>query len=312
MTAETIPAALRGRWWLTTAVAALAAVAVAAAAADAFSPTAAVSWLLVTAVPLGYTLWFLRESLALNHPPKPSDAADVADATDAPNAADTADTTDTADTSDATAPDAASDGSSSVYPTLGVANGITIGRGWLYAGVAGFLLVVPAVDSLWRWLPALWYGGGAALDWVDGFVARRIGRRTVLGERLDMAFDTMGFLIAPVVAVAWGALPVWYLSVSAARYCYRFGCWLHERRGGTLRDLPESRVRRPLAGLQMAVITGALLPVTPPRLVWPLATLAVVPSLAVFSRDFLSVTGRLDGSNAPDSPSIGEERERTS
>jgi CDP-diacylglycerol--glycerol-3-phosphate 3-phosphatidyltransferase len=272
MTAMEVPATLEGRWWLTGAVALLSATLVAVAAADALSPAAALLWLLVASVPLGYTLWFLWRSLALNHPPEST-------------------------TPTATVPD----GGTTVYPTLGLANGITLGRGWLYAGVAGFVLVTPPVDSVWRWLPALWYGGGAALDWVDGLVARRSDRQTVLGERLDLAFDTMGFLVAPVVAVAWGALPVWYLSVSAARYCYRFGCWLHERRGGTVGDLPESRLRRPLAGLQMVVVALALLPVVPPRLAWPAATLAMAPSLAVFARDYLVVTGRLGMPNAQDS-----------
>jgi CDP-diacylglycerol--glycerol-3-phosphate 3-phosphatidyltransferase len=272
MTAAEVPATLEGRWWLTGVVALLSAVGVTVAVVSGLSPAAAVLWLLISSVPLCYTLWFLRRSLVLNHSPAAGDPATVVP-----------------------------DGGTAVYPTLGVANGITLGRGWLYAGVAGFLLVTPPVDSVWRWLPALWYGGGAALDWVDGVVARRSGRRTVLGERLDLAFDTMGFLVAPVVAVAWGALPVWYLSVSAARYCYRFGCWLHERRGGTVGDLPESRLRRPLAGLQMAIVALALLPVVPPRVAWPSATLAMLPSLAVFARDYLAVTGRLGVPNVQDS-----------
>ena len=275
MTADPVPSALRGRWWLAAVVALLSVTAVAVVMADALSPAMGALWLLVTTVPLGYTLWLLWRSLALNRPPE-------------------------ADARTDTLPD----GGTAVYPTLGLANGVTLGRGWLYAGVAGFLLVVPPVDGVWRWLPALWYGGGAALDWVDGLVARRIGRRTVLGGRLDLAFDTMGFLVAPVVAVAWGALPVWYLSVSAARYCYRFVCWLHERRGGTVGDLPESRLRRPLAGLQMAVVALALLPVVPPSLAWPAATLAMVPTLAVFGRDFLAVTGRLGVPNPQDSVNL--------
>jgi CDP-diacylglycerol--glycerol-3-phosphate 3-phosphatidyltransferase len=275
MTVESdpVPAALRRRWWLTVVVALLAATVVAAVAVQTLSPTAAVLWFLVTLVPLGYTLWLLRRSLSLNRPPADDDGSD-----------------------------AVPDGGTAVFPTLGMANGITLGRGWLYAGVAGFLLVTPAADSVWRWLPALWYGGGAALDWVDGSVACHVGRPTRLGERLDLAFDTMGFLVAPVVAVAWGALPPWYLAVSVARYCYRFGCWLHERRGGTIRALPESRLRRPLAGLQMAVVALALLPVVPTGVAWLAATLAMLPSLAVFCRDFLSVTGRLGVPNIQDSP----------
>lgn len=271
MTADPIPPGLGKRWRAAAVAAALWATAVAVAMARSLSPEAAALWLLTALVPLSYTLWLLRRSLALNRPPGAAAPAPVAD------------------------------GGTAVRSTLGVANGVTLCRGWLYAGVAGFLLVTPAADSVWRWLPALWYGGGAALDWVDGVVARRVGRRTLLGERLDLAFDTTGFLVAPMVAVAWGALPVWYLSVSAARYCFRFGCWLHERRGGTVGELPESRVRRPLAGLQMAVVAAALLPVTPPSVAWPVATLAMMPSLAVFLRDYLSVTGRLDGLNTQDS-----------
>ena len=271
MTGHPVPAALRGRWWLAVAVATASVTTVAGAVARSMSPMAAVLWALVTLLPLGYTLWLLRRSLSLNRPPDSNGPAG-----------------------------AVPDGGTTVYPTLGLANGVTLGRGWLYAGVAGFLLVTPAADSVWRWLPALWYGGGVALDWIDGFVARRVSRRTLLGERLDLAFDTMGFLVAPLVAIAWGALPVWYLTVSAARYSYRFGCWLHERRGGVLGDLPESRLRRPLAGLQMAVVALALLPVVPPRVAWPVATLAMLPSLAVFARDYLAVTGRLGVPNAQD------------
>jgi CDP-diacylglycerol--glycerol-3-phosphate 3-phosphatidyltransferase len=270
MTATGVPAGLLRRWWLATAVAALSVTVVVVAATHTLSLAAGVRWLLVAIVPLGYTLWLLRRSLALNRPPAPTDGT-------------------------------VADGGLAVSPTLGVANGVTLSRGWLYAGVAGFLLVVPPVDSAWRWLPALWYGGGAALDWIDGFLARRVGRSTRLGRRLDMAFDTMGFLVAPTVAVAWGALPVWYLSIAAARYLYRFGCWLHERRGHRVGDLPESRVRRPLAGLQMVVVTAALLPLTPASVAWPVATLAMLPSLAVFGRDYLVVTGRFGVPNAHDS-----------
>jgi CDP-diacylglycerol--glycerol-3-phosphate 3-phosphatidyltransferase len=273
MTEASVPTALRRRWWLAAAVGLLSVTAVAVVAARTLSVTAAVLWSLITLVPLGYTLWLLRRSLSLNRPPESADTMA-----------------------------AVPDGGTTVFPMLGVANGVTIGRGWLYAGVAGFLLVTPPVDSVWRWLPALWYGGGAALDWVDGLVARRVGRPTRLGERLDLAFDTMGFLVAPVVAVAWGALPVWYLAVSAARYCYRFGCWLHERRGGTVGGLPESHLRRPLAGLQMAVVALALLPVVPASVAWPAATFAMLPSLAVFVRDYLVVTGRLGVPNARDAP----------
>jgi len=57
--------------------------------------------------------------------------------------------------------------------------------------------------------------------------------------------------------------------------------------------LPASRVRRPLAALQMGFITFALTPLLPGSRIDPLAALVLAPSLAVFLRDYLVVSGRL-------------------
>jgi CDP-diacylglycerol--glycerol-3-phosphate 3-phosphatidyltransferase len=252
-----VPTGLRRRWWRVALLTALATACVVLAKTRAFDAAVASSWLVAAAVPIGYTLWFLRRSLDLNYTPERGPVTD---------------------------------GGARIHHTLGVANGLTIARGWLYASVAGFLLVVPPTGSAWQWIPALFYGTGVLLDRLDGLVAGTLGRRTVLGERLDLAFDTLGFLVAPLVGVVWGQLPVWYLSISAARYLFRFGCWMRRLRGEPVGDLPESRVRRPLAALQMVFITAALLPITPADLVWPAATLVMLPSLAVFLRDYLAVT----------------------
>ncbi len=175
--------------------------------------------------------------------------------------------------------------------TLGIANGITLVRGWLVAAVGGFALVEPSAVVVWG--PALAYGTGAALDWIDGALARTVGRRTVLGADLDMAFDTLGFLVAPVVAVLWGRLPIWYLSLSAARYLFRAGVVARHLRARPVYDLPPSVVRRPLAGVQMAFLAVALAPLVPPATVGAVAPIVLVPSLAVFLRDYLAVSGRL-------------------
>jgi CDP-diacylglycerol--glycerol-3-phosphate 3-phosphatidyltransferase len=171
-------------------------------------------------------------------------------------------------------------------------NLVTMARGGLYAATAGFLLV-PPTGPVVRWAPAACYGTGAALDVVDGHLARRLDRTTELGAKLDLAFDTLGFLVAPVVAVAWGQLPAVYLSLSAARYVYRAGIGWRKRHGRPVGELPASRVRRPLAALQMGFIAVALAPVLPESVVHPLALVVVAPSLATFVRDYLAVTGRL-------------------
>ncbi|MFB6173296.1 MAG: CDP-alcohol phosphatidyltransferase family protein [Halobacteriales archaeon] len=197
---------------------------------------------------------------------------------------------------DANRADAESNGPSRRYATLGLANAVTLARGGLFAAVAGFLAVEPT--SQVAWLPAVCYGAGCVLDLADGAIARRRDRTTVLGAKLDMAVDTLGFLVAPVVAVAWGRLPVWYLSLSAARYLFKPGRGYRRRRGRPVYDLPASLVRRPLAGVQMAFITVALAPALPAAVVRSLAALVLAPSLAVFARDYLVVAGHLGAGSA--------------
>jgi len=172
--------------------------------------------------------------------------------------------------------------------SIGLANAITLARAVLIAAVAGFV-VVDARGAL-AWLPAIGYGTAVLLDGLDGAVARSVGTETRLGERLDMAVDTTGFVVAPAVAVAWELLPVWYLSLSAARYCYRGGLFLWRRAGGSVGTLPPSRLRRPLAAFQMGFLTVALLPPAPTPLIRAVAPAALLPSLALFARDWLAVT----------------------
>jgi CDP-diacylglycerol--glycerol-3-phosphate 3-phosphatidyltransferase len=174
---------------------------------------------------------------------------------------------------------------------FGLANALTLLRGALYAVVAGFA-VVPAETGL-AWVPALCYGVGAVLDKLDGTVARSVGRETAIGAHLDTAFDTFGFVAAPLVAVLWGLLPVWYLSISAARYVFIAGVRWRRLRGRPVFDRPDSDLGKYLAGVQMAFITVALAPASPTDLVWIVAPFVLAPSLAVFARDYLAVSGRL-------------------
>jgi CDP-diacylglycerol--glycerol-3-phosphate 3-phosphatidyltransferase len=196
--------------------------------------------------------------------------------------------------------------------SLGVANWITVVRGLAYACAAGFVVFVPAgsvaasapfssvlrVETFDRstvllWGPAVLYGGGAILDSVDGAVARRVGKTTSLGEKLDLGYDTLGFVVAPAVGVAWGRLPAVYLALSGARYVYRLGITVEQSRGRTISPLPSSALRRPLAAGQMAFLSLALVPAIPASLTRVVAPFVLAPSLIVFLRDYLAVTGRL-------------------
>ncbi|MFD1569879.1 CDP-alcohol phosphatidyltransferase family protein [Halorubrum laminariae] len=174
---------------------------------------------------------------------------------------------------------------------FGLANGVTLVRGALYAVVAGLVVAPPDTDL--AWVAATGYGVGVLFDGLDGYVARTIGTETEIGRRLDMAFDTFGFVAAPLVAVGWGILPVWYLSLSAARYIFRGAVGLRRARGRPVFDLPDSDLGKYLAGVQMCFVTVALAPAVPTPIVRTVAPVVLAPSIAVFARDYLVVSGRV-------------------
>jgi CDP-diacylglycerol--glycerol-3-phosphate 3-phosphatidyltransferase len=244
-------------------------------------------WLLPAATVAAFELWFCLRYLGANRP-ESDDAGERVDA-DGGAAADDAGGGGVLDVADDGRAVDGVDSRTAVYESLGAPNLVTLTRGALFAALAGFGALAPRPGI--AWLPAVLYGTGCVLDAVDGFLARRTDRRTVLGAKLDLAFDTTGFLVAPVVAVLWGQLPVWYLSLSAARYLFKLGRGLRRRRGKPVYDIPDSVVRRPLAGVQMAFITAALSPLLSPPATRPLAVIVLAPSLAVFARDYAVVAG---------------------
>lgn len=256
------PVAMRALHWNVAAVAlgfGLLIGAVVIGAAAIGGMPAAIRWALPTGIVVGIEFWVLHRHLEHNHPAEATEQR---------------------------------------FDTLGAANLVTLGRGGLFAAVAGFALLDPV--GWIAWVPALLYGLGCALDSVDGFLARASERTTVLGERLDMAIDSLGFVVAPVVAVVWGRLPIWYLSLSAARYLYKAGKTRRERRGLPVFELPESLVRRPLAGLQMTFLTVALAPVLDAGYLFAVAPFVLLPTLLVFLRDYLVVAGHVGGQNNND------------
>ncbi|WP_416839952.1 CDP-alcohol phosphatidyltransferase family protein [Haloferax sp. DFSO52] len=190
-----------------------------------------------------------------------------------------------------------------VYATLGVPTGVTLFRGVLVAGIAGVggvaaigggVATVGTGTELWAWGAAVAYGLAAALDSVDGFLARRLERTTKLGARLDTAVDAFGLLVAPLAGVVLGELPWWYLSVGVARYAFVAGLWWRERTGRPTYSLPHRVSRRVLAGLQMAVVPVALAPGVGDAWIPFVAGVAAGGLLAGFGRDWLYVSGRIE------------------
>lgn len=177
---------------------------------------------------------------------------------------------------------------SRAFDSLGVANAVTLCRGAGVAFLAG-LLVVPEPPG---WLPTLLYGSVAALDALDGAIARVRDRTTLLGASLDMNVDAAGLLVAAAVGVTVGSLPPWYLLVGISRYLFVLGEWTRRRRGLPVFELPPSTTRRVLAGAQMAATAVALAPVLPRWVAWTLATATMLPFLGNFLVDWFVVSGR--------------------
>jgi CDP-diacylglycerol--glycerol-3-phosphate 3-phosphatidyltransferase len=176
-------------------------------------------------------------------------------------------------------------------PPLSAATWVTIARGLLISIVAGFALGLPPVGRA-RWLPGTIYAVAALADRLDGALARRAGRVTALGAKLDVTTDAVGLLVAPLVGVRWGRLPPWYLALAFAYPLFRVALRLRRARGLPL--FPE-RLRldpraRFFAGVQMTVVAVALLPLLPRALMWTAATVAMLPTLALFAGEWRLVT----------------------
>lgn len=179
---------------------------------------------------------------------------------------------------------------------LGGATVLTLARGGLISLIAGFLVTKRPGGAL-VWAPGVLYAATAIGDRCDGALARRLGQVTVLGRRLDVEMDALGLLVAPLVAVRWGRLPVWYLLLGAAYYLFAAGVWARRRwRQPEHSDrLRPNRSARFFAGVQMTFCSMALLPLvrSPGWGTWVAATAVMTPTLLLFARDWLIVVGRL-------------------
>ncbi|MDX1415790.1 MAG: CDP-alcohol phosphatidyltransferase family protein [Candidatus Promineifilaceae bacterium] len=183
-----------------------------------------------------------------------------------------------------------------LFPTLGPGNLLSMFRGLVIGLIAGFL-VLPLPSEPLAWILALLYTVSSIADWVDGYVARRSGQVTLLGQQLDIEFDGLSVAVVSLLAVHFGQLPFWFLSVGLARYFFIFGIWWRQRQGQPCYDLPASVHRRIMAGMLMGMMTVVLWPIVPTEMTTLAAVVFAVPLLLGFSRDWLFTTGYLTADN---------------
>lgn len=179
-----------------------------------------------------------------------------------------------------------------LYSTLGLANRLTIMRGWLIACTGGFLFQHPPLELI-ALIPAILYALSAIMDRIDGYAARRTGQVSQMGIELDTVFDALGLAVAPMLAVWYGKIHWSYLLVSCAYYLFKLGIRHRQRLGLPVFDLRTRPSRRAIAGFQMGFIAVVLFPVFQPPVTLIAGYAFMLPVLAGFLIDWLIVSGRI-------------------
>jgi phosphatidylglycerophosphate synthase len=145
-------------------------------------------------------------------------------------------------------------------PTFGAANAVTLARAVLVLLLIASLGV--AATTALGWLVVAFGLAAAALDGVDGALARRRGEGSEFGARFDMETDAL--LILVLAALAWqhGKAGAWILAAGLLRYVFVAASYASPWLGAAL---PASRRRQTICVVQIATLLGALLPpVVPP------------------------------------------------
>lgn len=182
-----------------------------------------------------------------------------------------------------------------LHSTLGCGTWLTIIRGALIAVLAGYLFQPWPGSQFFpnrlSWVPGLLYLSASILDYIDGRVARAGRHETRLGAFLDINLDALGLLIAPLVAIGYGQVPVAYLSVGCAYYVFIAGIRLRKKMSMPVVEPGPWRGARVIAGLQMGYVGIALLPAIKPPVTTLAAYVMMIPLLAGFVRDWMIVCG---------------------
>lgn len=183
-----------------------------------------------------------------------------------------------------------------ILQRLGPGNTLSLLRAWLLAALSGFLLI-DAQSGSRAWLPMALYTTSDIADYVDGYLARRSGTASLLGEQLDLELDALGLLIAVSLAVRYGKLGVVFLPIAFARYAYALLIALRTRCRRPVYDLPASLSRRPIAGITMGFVSATLWPIVDRPEATLIGGLVMTAFAASFLRDGAVVAGWIDPSS---------------
>jgi phosphatidylglycerophosphate synthase len=167
------------------------------------------------------------------------------------------------------------------YPhsLLGKGNLVTLFR---MAVVAA--LLAPVIGNKAPWLLVVLSVGILVLDGVDGRLARREGRVSDFGARLDMEIDSILAVVLALNVWAAGMTGAWVLLLALPRYLFIAAAWFLP---WLKKPLPPSLARRVICVVQVACLIGLNAPIFPWWMVVLIAA-SVAGSLSwSFGRDIL-------------------------
>jgi len=189
-------------------------------------------------------------------------------------------------------------GESKLFTTLGIANHLSLIRGLSASLIAGFLFS-PWPTGLLAWVPGVLYLIACLLDYLDGYVARRANQVTLLGEKLDLQFDSLSMLIVTTLGVWYGQLGWWFLGIGLAYYLFVLGMGWRRWQEMPLYEMSPSVHRRIFAGYLMGFACASLAPALPAATI-QLASVIFGGAVGLgFLRDWLVVIGYLDPNTTP-------------
>jgi len=144
------------------------------------------------------------------------------------------------------------------FPVFGPANRVTLVRAVLVSLVAGLAVEAPASRMAWGLVGMT--AMLAALDGVDGWLARRTRMASAFGARFDMEVDAFFIFLLSVGVWRFDKAGAWVLGCGLMRYAFVAAGRVLPWMAGPL--MPTFRAKL-VAVLQMAGLAAALLPVVP-------------------------------------------------
>jgi phosphatidylglycerophosphate synthase len=144
------------------------------------------------------------------------------------------------------------------HPAFGAANRVTLGRA--VGAVLLFGLAFEPPTEPRAWAAVVLAGAAAALDAVDGRLARRGGLASRFGARFDMETDALMILVLAALAWRWERAGAWVLLAGLLRYAFVVAGAAWPWLAG---ELAPSRRRQAICVVQVVGLIVALVPWLP-------------------------------------------------